>query len=224
MAPFIFKAVIQIAKQANTSEEDVLSEVLCAFSAARELYQDPLYKYEGALYKCCGADGVLVLLETPKANKRRRKFWVSRSSITEVQRAKFFSFLYRKIQQQCADILEVSHYGKRDIATELVSLDTLEGAALGLQADRTSDPESLFSAAQMYHEIVPQLSPPARSVFDLFLEGVFAADNWLALNLRMTQRSVRAAKIEILRAYHRLERSLVQDVSLQPIYMKASEL
>lgn len=227
MAPFIFKAVIQVAKKTNTPEEDVLSEVLFAFSAARELYLDTVYRYEGSLYKCCGADGALVLLETPKANKKRKKFWVSRSSIVVVQRAKFFNFLYVKIQQHCADILNTSHWVKRavpEFQSSHISIDSVEGDAFQLQADLTSDPESLFSAAQMYHEIVPQISQPARSVFDLFLEGVFGADVWLAMNLRMTLNGIRAAKIEILRAYYSLERSLVQEESLQPIYMKASEL
>lgn len=223
MAPFVFKAVIQVAEATKASEEDILGEVLCVFSAACDFYRAPVYKYRKSLYQCRGVEEGLLLLETPKLNKIRKSLKVERSEATEVRRAKFFSFLYKKIQQQCVDILRGSLMHKRDVSTEVVSLETTD-EFVDMQARFSVDPESLFSAAQMYHEIVPQLSEPARRVFDLFLEGVFAEDSYLAMSLRMTVNSVRAAKVEILQAYHCMERSFIQDESLQPIYLKASEL
>ena len=224
MAPFIFKAVVQVAQATKASEEDILGEVLCAFSAARDFYQTPVYKYHKSLYQCSGGDADTLLLETPKANKVRKSLRVKRSEAVEVRRAKFASFLYNKIQQHCVDILRGSFMGKRDISIEMVSLDSLDDGFLGAQVDFSSDPESLFSAAQMYHEIIPRLSDQARAVLDLFVEGAFTSDKGLANGLRMSMGSVAAAKQEILRAYHLMERSFVQDEDLQPIYLKASDL
>lgn len=224
MAPFIFKAVVQVARVTKTSEEDVLGEVLCMFSAVRDLYQSPVYRYQDSHYVCRGEEGDLLLLETPKMNKLRRSLRAPRSEVTEVRRAQFYGFLYRKIQHQCAEILRVAHTSKRGTSVEMVPLESIAEVFFAAPADFFSDPENLFSAAQMYHEIVPQISDPARRVLDLFVEGSCTSDKGASNALRMSLNSVAAAKQEVLRAYHRMERSFVQDEALQPIYMKASEL
>lgn len=223
MAPFVFKSVVRIAQMTNTSEEDILGEVLCVFSAACDLYKAPVYKYRESLYQCRGEEGGLLLLETPKGNKIRRSLRVEKSKVTEVRRAEFFNFLYKKIQQQCVDILRGSFMCKRAVSTEVISLEGCDDGMLGARVDFSSDPESLFSAAQMYYEIVPQLSDQARKVFDLFIEGAFKSNKGLSNSLRMSMRSVSAAKQEILRAYYRTERSFVQDSELQPIYLTAGD-
>jgi hypothetical protein len=225
MAPFVFKSVVQIAKATHASEEDILGEVLCMFSAVRDLYQSSVYRYQDSHYVCCGEEGDFLLLETPKMNKHRRSLKVHKSEVSEVRRAAFFGFLYKKIQHQCAEILRVARTSKRSGSVEMVSWESLEADALSSQADFSSDPENLFSAAQMYHEIVPRISDPARQVLDLLMEEASLPDLSLSrLHLQMSMNSIVAAKQEILRAYHCMERSFVQDATLQPIYLKASDL
>lgn len=223
MAPFIFKSVARISRVTGASEEDVLGEVLCAFSAALDFYKEPLYRYKKSLYRCCEVKGTLMLLETPRVNTRKRSLWVDRSEVTEVRRAKFFDFLYKRIQHSCFDLLSDAFTGKRDVSTPVVYVESFDDYPLA-QKGLFENPENLFSAAQIYHEIVPQLSDPARRVLDTLMEGAAASEMAVAMGLRMPVKRVKMAKQEILRAFHRTERSFVQDVDLQPIYLRASDL
>ena len=208
MAPFIFKAVVSVAKETHADEEDVLGDVLCVFSVVCDLYNSDIYRYEGSLYKCIDSKDDLILLETPKSNKGHDLLWVSRSSAVEVHRAKFFSFLYNKIQQKCADIVRSAHMGKREVSTELVYLDDSGVSLFDLCADFSSNPENLCSAAQLYREIVPQLSDMARNVFDQFIGGGFTEDSYTAMTLKVPVDVVKTARNEILRAYLNLDRCL----------------
>lgn len=223
MAPFIFKAVVKISKETKSSEEDVLGEVLYAFSAALDLYKVPLYRHKGSLYQCCSVQGTRMLLETPRCNKKRRSLWVDQSEASEVRRAKFFSFLYKRIQHRCGDLLSDAYTGKRRVSTPLVYMESVGEVPLAAGVLR-DNPENLFSAAQMYHEIVPQLSDAAHRVLDTFMEDAFSSDLAVSMGLRMPVKNVRVAKLEILRAYYLMERSFIQDETLQPIYLKASDL
>lgn len=224
MAPYILQAVQRVSSATKIPAEDVFGDVLFAFAAAREMYKEDLYRYKGHLYRCTGSEGSSIFLETLKSRKKASAVKVERSEATLVRKAAFYSFLYRGIQQQCADILAAYALDKRCISKKTEPLEEdPSGETMPQSTVFSCDPETLTSAMQLYAEISPRLSFAAWDVLDHLLEDAGATDLSVAMGLNMKVNRVRAARMEICRAYHAVQRELQLDDGLWPIYLKASE-
>lgn len=239
--PFIFDAARRVAKITHGSEEDALGEILLAVASVCELYRSPLYRYEGSLYRIVDEDGNAVLIETPKTTKKRRCFWVDRELLTAVKRSKIESFVYQRIKQHYVNSLKAIFTEKRGFNSTTGMLPFTVDVDIPEQEEKdpsrypsarevrerlvyVEHPESALSFSQLLHGITLSISQRSEEIFSVLMEDPSATDVKISHDLGYSQRSVKAARLEILRAFFQLEGETVVCEGVHPIYMRADQL
>lgn len=235
--PFIFQAVINTAKITNSSEEDVLSDILLGFAQVNDICSEPLFRYRKRLYKIVAEDGDSILVESKC--KDRVRFWISRINLEEVKCAKTESLLYKKIQQRCIEVIRLSNAQKRrgehvdigclDYVGELSLMENITPfndtkELMDYVINFQCNPEQIFSTIQIIDGLAKYISKDALIVLEDCVDHPGTSFISSAKRLGISRRKVRAARLEILRIFSYLEQARVKVIDKQPIYIRADQL
>lgn len=249
--PLLVHTVSKIAYITGKSSDDVLQEVLMGVIEVNNIYDIPLYRYNGKLYERLQDDGSRVLLITPRYNKEKvHKIWVSKDDISLVKKGKLNSSIYREINQKCYDIIssffvqkngfekvkvdeamvkvksgkDGVKYKKKSISkiVKHIELMSIDDESFNFDIYGVDDnAESYLILKQYFDTVVESISEEAELVLQYMTENPGTGIDKISKSLNLSHSKVKVSMCEIERSIPFLKNDEDDAMSLSPIYLKA---
>lgn len=248
--PLISSVVYKVCLITGKNEEDIVQELLMSIIEVDNIYNIPLYRYDGKLWEVGGNKSNKCLLVNPRYNKTHRdSIWVKKSEIQLVKKGKRESSVYREINQQFVDIINAyftkkNGFEKTKNKNSVVMVRSGSKGVFSGKKDTcsvqkvvnfTNDSELLYlSSGEMnaeqelifrdyVNEININISDEAKFVLQYMMDNPGVSNEVIAMNNNIPLKVVVLSRLEIMRSIPFLNEEVVPN-GYHPIYFNVEEV
>lgn len=247
--PLISSIVYKIHMITGREEEDIIQELLISIIEIDNIYDVPLYRYNGKLWEIGSENKGKVLLVNPRYNKTHKdSIWVKKSEVCKVKKGKRESSVYREINQQFVDIINAYFtkkngfakkrnkdnmvvvrsgskgvfFDKRNVCSVQKMINFVDDSELVYYSNGDLNAEQELIYKDYINEINSGISIQARAILQYMIDNPGISNEMIAMKNNISVKIVALSRLEILRSISFL--NTCDDDGYNPIYFSVEEI